>query len=122
MKFLSPKIHGIIDYLVVAFLLCAPTLFGLTGRIVTFTYVLAGVHLLLTILTNYEVGLFKLIPFPLHGVVELIVSLALIVLSYTLFKNNPTGKMFYLAFGAAVLLVWLITDYKNGPVKDIPKV
>lgn len=122
MKFLSPKVHGIIDYLVVVFLLCSPTLFGLAGRIVTFTYVLAGVHLLLTILTNYEVGLVKLLPFPLHGLIELIVGVALVILSYTLFKNNAAGKMFYLAFGAAVLLVWLVTDYKNGPVKDIPKV
>jgi hypothetical protein len=122
MKFLSPKVHGIIDYLVVVFLLLAPALFGLKGRIVTFTYILAGVHLLLSILTNYTVGLVKLVPFPLHGLIELAVSVALIILSYTLFKNNPTGKMFYLAFGAGLLLVWLVTDYKNGPEKDIPKV
>ena len=122
MKFLSPKVHGIIDYLIVIFLVLAPMLFGLKGRIVTFTYILAGVHLLLSILTNYDVGLVKLLPFPLHGLVELVVSVVLILLSYTLFKNNATGKMFYLAFGAGLLLVWLVTDYKNGPEKDIPKV
>ena len=122
MKFLSPKVHGIIDYFVVIFLFCSPVLFGLARRTVTFTYVLASVHLLLTILTNYDLGLFKLIPFPLHGLIELIVSVALIILSYTLLKNNANGKMFYLAFGAGLLLIWLVTDYKNGPAKDIPKI
>jgi hypothetical protein len=113
MKFISPKIHGIIDYLVVIFLLASPTIFGFTGLLATFTYALAIVHLLLTILTDYNVGLIKVIPFTFHGTIEFIVGVALIVIAYTLFKDNAAGKLFYVIFGTVVLLTWLVTDYKG---------
>jgi hypothetical protein len=121
MKIISPKIHGIIDYLVVIFLLASPTLFGFTGFIATFTYALAGIHLLLTILTNYNAGLLKIIPLPLHGLVELIVGIVLIILAYKIFSDTQTGKIFYACFGLAVLLVWLLSDYNYHKVetKDI---
>lgn len=117
MKFISPKLHGIIDFLVVLFLLASPMLFGLNGFVAIFTYALGMVHLLLTLLTDFSAGLFKVIPFALHGAIELIVGIALIILAFTIFKDSGTGKVFYLGFGAAVLLTWLFTDYKgNRPV------
>jgi hypothetical protein len=117
MKFISPKIHGIIDYLVVIFLLASPTIFGFTGLLTTFTYALGIVHLLLTILTNYSVGLIKVIPFTFHGIIEFIVGVALIVIAYTLFNDNAEGKLFYVIFGTVVLLTWLLTDYQGRTVK-----
>jgi hypothetical protein len=62
MRFISPKIHGVIDYLVVLFLLLSPTIFGFDGLIAVFTYALGAVHLILTLLTNFDAGLFKIIP------------------------------------------------------------
>jgi len=117
MKFISPKMHGIIDYLVVVFLLASPTIFGFTGLLATFTYALGIVHLLLTILTNYSVGLIKIIPFTFHGTIEFIVGVALIVIAYTLFKDNATGKLFYVIFGTVVLLTWLVTIYHGKAAK-----
>jgi len=114
MKFISPKVHGIIDYLVVVFLLISPTIFGFTGLLATFTYALGGVHLLLTILTAYSVGLVKVIPLALHGLIEFVVGIVLIVLAYTLFKDDATGKLFYIVFGTVVLLTWLVTDYTGN--------
>ena len=114
MKFISPKIHGIIDYLVVVFLLASPTIFGFTGLLATFTYALGGVHLLLTILTAYSAGLIKVIPLALHGLIEFVVGVVLIVLAYTLFKDDVAGKLFYIVFGTVVLLTWLVTDYTGN--------
>jgi len=88
MKFISPKIHGIIDYLVVVFLLASPTIFGFTGLLATFTYALGGVHLLLTILTAYSAGLIKVIPLALHGLIEFVVGVVLIVLAFILFSER----------------------------------
>ena len=116
MKFISPKIHGIIDYLVVVFLLASPTIFGFTGLLATFTYALGGVHLLLTILTAYSAGLIKVIPLALHGLIEFVVGIVLIVLAYTLFKDDATGKLFYIVFGTVVLLTWLVTDYTGKTI------
>jgi hypothetical protein len=112
---LNSKTHGAIDYLVVVFLFLSPTLFGLKDITTTFTYVLAAIHLLLTITTKFEFGLVKIIPFKIHGVIELIVSIVLIGVAFYL--GNLEGQLsrnFYLSFGVAVFITWLITDYKNS--------
>jgi hypothetical protein len=116
MKFISPKVHGIIDILVVLFLLASPSLFDFTGMLATFTYALAVVHLLLTLTTDYSIGIVKLIPLSIHGAIEFIVGVVLIVLAYTLFKGEDNGKLFYIVFGTVVLLTWLVSDYKNPVV------
>lgn len=113
MKFISPTIHGIIDYFVVIFLLASPTIFGFTGLLAIFTYTLAGLHFLLTILTGYKVGLIKIIPFHAHGFIESVVGAVLIALGYTLFNDNAAGKLFYIIFGTIILYTWLVTDYRG---------
>lgn len=114
MRFITPKIHGIIDYLVVVFLFASPTMFEMTGVLATFTYALGAVHLFMSLLTAYSVGIFKVIPFQLHGFIELVVGVGVIVLAYTLFKNDPVGKLYYIVFGTVIMLTWLVTDYRAG--------
>lgn len=115
MKIISSKVHGILDYLTVIFLFAAPTLFKMEGNLCTFTYALGGIHLLLTALTNFEVGIFKVIPFRIHGVIELIVSVALIAVAFW-FKNNESelGFYFYLALAGVILIVFILTDFKGS--------
>ncbi len=112
MRFISPGVHGIIDLFVVAFLFASPNFFGFAGGLATFTYILGIVHLLLTLLTTYSIGIVKVIPFWIHGVVEFVVGVVLIALAFTLFMNDANGKLYYVIFGTVVLLTWLVTDYK----------
>jgi hypothetical protein len=110
---ISSKIHGIIDYIVVLFLVASPSLFGLPEFTACCTYILAGIHLTLTVLTDFEVGLFKVIPFKIHGMIELIVSLTLVGFAFYLGgREGDLARNFYLGFGIAVFLTWLISDYK----------
>ncbi len=114
MKILSPKIHGVIDYASVIGLCLAPTLFGLTGPGATFAYVLAGIHLTMTVLTAFPLGAVKLVPLKLHGIVELLVGISLVVLPTVLASAvdlGNHGRVFYTAFGCVLLAVWLVTDY-----------
>jgi hypothetical protein len=112
MKIIDAKIHGAIDYLVVIFLWLSPTIFGLSGFVATITYALGGIHLLLTALTNFPFGIIKVIPFAVHGWVELIVSIVLVASPWLLgFSENPTDRYFYIGFGVAVFATWLITGY-----------
>lgn len=113
MKIIAPKPHGIIDYLLVLFLLLSPTLFNMDGLLASFTYGLGVVHLLVTICTSFSMGFLKLIPFPAHGLIELVVGVALIIIAYTLFRESEMGNLFYTALGSAILLVWLLSDYKT---------
>lgn len=113
MKVIQPKAHGVLDYLVVVFLLLSPTLFGMDGLLATFTYVLGGIHFLLTILTVYEPGLIKVIPFRLHGIIEFVVAILLAgVAIWFNSRGNDLGFTFYLALAVVILLVYLLTDFR----------
>ena len=111
---LNSKIHGIIDYVVVLFLWFSPTLFALPSLSANFTYLLGGIHLILTVLTNFEMGIFKVIPFKIHGLIELIVSIALVGAAFYLGSiEGNVPQYFYLGFAAAVFATWAVTDYKG---------
>jgi hypothetical protein len=112
MKILKANTHGIIDYAVVIFLWLSPTIFGLSDFVSTLTYGLGCVHLALTVLTNFRYGLVKVIPFKLHGWIELVVSIVLIGSPWILgFNEIPVDKFFYIGLGGGVFITWLITDY-----------
>lgn len=114
MRILSPKVHGIIDYLVVVFLWLSPTLFGLTGFTATFIYILGGVHLALTVLTDFQMGLLKVIPLRLHGIIELVVAVFLFVSPWIFgVSDEIVNRNFLMGFGVAVLLVFVLTDYQR---------
>lgn len=107
--------HGLLDYLVVVFLAASPKLFHLPEITSMFTYALAGVHLLLTILTNFKFGLIKIIPFRIHGIIELLVSLSLVGVAFYFGSiENELARNFYLCFAGAVFLTWILTDYNSN--------
>ena len=114
MKIISSRLHGILDYTVVIFLLASPILFKMEGNLCNFTYSLAAIHFLLTILTRFELGIFKIIPFPLHGLIEFLVAIALVLVSFWFNKNgNSLGYYYYLYFAISIMLVFVITDFKG---------
>ena len=117
MKVISPKLHAILDYLTVIFLIAAPKLFLLSDVATTFTYLLAGVHLLLTICTNFKGGLFKVIPLPIHGLIEFFVALGLAAVAFTYFKHNVVEQTFFSCLGIVILIVFWLTDFKGNTAK-----
>ncbi len=122
MKILNPKIHGYLDYGVVILFLAAPTLLGLTGIPAIIAYTLAVVHLLVTVITAFPLGFVQLLPLPLHGTIELVVSFALIALPWVFgFASDLAARSFYIAAGVLIFAVWLITDYKAIAIKKTPE-
>ena len=115
MRILSPRVHGVIDLVTVLVLLLAPTLIGLGGSPAAIAYSLAAIHLLLTLLTRFPMGVWKTIPFVYHGIVELIVGVALLLLpSYAGYGPGSPAKRFYLVMGAVILVVWALTAYRGS--------
>jgi hypothetical protein len=115
MRILSPRVHGVIDLVTVLVLLLAPALIGLGGSPAAIAYSLAAIHLLLTLLTRYPMGVWKTIPFVYHGIVELIVGVALLLLpSYAGYGPGSPAKRFYLVMGAVILVVWALTAYRGS--------
>jgi len=114
MKVLSARKHGVLDYVTVIGFALAPAVLGLDGLPKWISYALAGIHLLLTLLTNFPLGAAKLIPFTLHGLIEFIVSIALVLLPWVLgFAAIPAERNFFIAVGVTIFIVWLLTNYKT---------
>jgi len=115
MKLLSARTHGILDYVTVIGFVLAPAILGFEGLPKIICYGLAGIHLLLTLLTNFPLGAAKLVSLTLHGLIELMVSIALVFLPWVLgFSTNPAARNFFIGVGMTIFIVWLLTDYKSG--------
>jgi hypothetical protein len=114
MKILSPTLHGYIDYAVVVLFLFAPALIGLTGIAGTIAYALAGIHLAMTLVTDFPLGAGKLLPFTVHGWIERIVGPVLILLPSVLGFGAP-AQGFYIVVGIIIILVGLLTDSQRTP-------
>jgi hypothetical protein len=72
MKFLSTRAHGTLDYLMGAVLLIAPYLFGFAdgGAAQWVPMALGAGAIVYSLLTQYEFGAIKLIPMPVHLVLD----------------------------------------------------
>jgi hypothetical protein len=111
MKIISPTQHGYLDYLTVTLFLFAPIV-GLSGIAGILGYALAGIHLALTLATDFPLGAAKLIPFSIHGWVERVVGPILILLPFVL-GFDVTERIFYIVIGVFIILVGLLTDYRQ---------
>src|SRR5258708_27645894 len=98
------RIHGYLDYVVVLVFLVAPAALHFSRTPAVIAYTLAGVHFALTLLTNFPLGLVKVIPFKIHGFIELAVGPCLIALPFTLgLSSEPTVPAFYATCGMVIL-------------------
>ncbi len=113
MKILSPRAHGYIDYLVVIGFFSGPRVFEFDGIAATIAYGLAAVHLVLTLATAFPLGLVRIVPLPLHGILEFFVGVVLLGLPWAAsFSGDERAKLFFLCAGACVILAFLLTDYR----------
>jgi len=79
MKFISTKIHGMLDYTVGVLLIVSPWLFGFYDQTAA-TYVpmaLGAMALVYSMFTNYELGLIKLLPVPIHLLLDILSGIVL---------------------------------------------
>jgi hypothetical protein len=114
MKIISPRVHGYLDYVTVVVFLLAPMVIGLTGIPAMLAYALAGVHLVMTLATDFSLGVAKLIPLAIHGWVERVVGPLLILVSFIpAFAANTPAQIFYILIGIVIILVGLLTDYRR---------
>jgi hypothetical protein len=111
MKPISLTVHGAIDYLAVVIFAVAPAAIGLSGWPAALSYVLAGIHLLMTLLTDLPAGVIKVIPIALHNWVERIVGPVLIILAFVLMTE--AARAFFVAMGIIIFAVERLTVYRS---------
>jgi hypothetical protein len=115
MRFITTKMHGIVDYIVGIILFFAPSLFGFAdfgGAAVTIPQILGIAILIVTLLTRFEVGLIKLIPMKLHLAFDYLGSILLLTSPWLFgFSNLPSVAWVpHVIVGALILLQALMTE------------
>jgi len=107
MKFVTKQIHSYLDYPVALALITMPFLLNLgsSNPLAFYISVVTGVAaLILTILTDHQTGLIKVVSYKLHLIVDFIVGLTFVIVPFILgFKG--IDLVFYLVNGIAVLFV-----------------
>lgn len=120
MRIISPWVHGVIDLITVALLVLGPLLVGLGGSPAAIAFTLAAVHLVLTLLTDFPMGAWKRIPFFVHGIIELVVGIGLLILpSFAGYGPGSPARRFYLAMGAVIVVVWALTAYRESTARNL---
>jgi hypothetical protein len=116
-KILSPTIHGVLDYALALAFLVAPGVLGVSDTAATLSYIIGVIYLGVSFLTKYPLGAIKVIPFPVHGVLESIMAACWIVMPWVFgFAADGAGRNFYVIAGVGLLVVALLTDYQaTGP-------
>lgn len=106
--------HGIIDYVVFIILITGPSIAGFAGRQATLAYVLGALLFLLTILTRFPLGVFKHVSFPMHGVIEFLLGVLLLILPWIAnFSRGVHSRNFYVAVALLIMIVDAITDFRR---------
>ena len=106
-KFVTKNIHAYLDYPVALALIGLPFVLGLGAEnpMALWLSVVTGIAaFLLTVLTDHHLGLVRVVPYPVHMAVDLIVGLTFLAAPF-LFGFTGLDAAFYWLNGAAVCLV-----------------
>lgn len=106
-RFITQKIHALLDYPVAISLMVMPFVLGLgqSNPLALWLSVATGVAaFILTLLTNHETGVFRVLPYSVHLAVDFAVGVVFVIAPFA-FGFTGMDAMFYWANAAAVLTV-----------------
>lgn len=111
-KVIDPVVHNIIDYFSILLLWLSPSIFGLSGVVTIVLYILGFIHLFITVCTISPLGLFKVIPFKIHGWIELSAGIILMALPWILqYSDNILGTVISLIYSFSLIILWFLSNY-----------
>ncbi|MBF5045042.1 hypothetical protein FGE12_21750 [Aggregicoccus sp. 17bor-14] len=118
-RLLTPRAHGLLDYATSALFALGPLAFGLRGLPGALCWLLALVHLGLTLFTHFPLGRVHRVPFVAHGRLEAVVAAALVAAPWLLrFGGEPRARNFFVGMGLAVAAVWVLTNYRAAETRE----
>ena len=107
MKFVTKTIHAYLDYPVALSLVILPFVFGLgsSNLIALQLSVATGIAaFILTLLTDHKLGVYKIIPYKVHLIVDAIVGVVFVAAPFA-FPFKGIDATYYWIIGATVLTV-----------------
>jgi len=118
MEKISRKTHGIIDYLWVAIMITAPFFLGFATVIPAAAcfFIAALSVFLLSLFTNYELGVWKRLPIAFHLDMDIVLGFTLVI-SPWLFGFYNQIFLPHIVMGAFSIVAGL-TSNRNSMIKD----
>ncbi|HRE19993.1 MAG TPA: hypothetical protein PKW21_03045 [Rhabdaerophilum sp.] len=107
MRFVTKQIHSWLDYPVAFALITLPFLLGLgasNALALTISPIIGVAALLLTVFTDHQTGLIRVLPYRLHLAVDLAVGVLFLILPFALGLTGLDAAYYWLN-GAAVVAV-----------------
>ncbi len=115
LQFLTPALHGVLDYLAAAALIVLPFLLGFDG-IELWLSVAGGTGLILySLFTDYMFGVVKILSFDLHLLLDLAAGVAFLV-APSLLHFTMIAQIYYPVMAAGVVAVVILTA-REGKAK-----
>ena len=120
-KLLPAWSHAIADYAVGGLLVIVALATNGSDEAVATGVVVGVVVLVVSAMTRYPLGVVKVLPFTVHSAGDYLAAALLLVAPFALDFNDSDGGLtaFYLAAGAAVLAVSLVTNYQYSDKRTI---
>jgi hypothetical protein len=114
-KPITPKEHCLIDYFQSAFLIAAPALFGLSGVSAKLVLSFGLVQAVTNALSDTPVGVYRLIPMPVHGSIEKWGGPACLAIAFLSDGARQQNARFLLFHGLLATTIYNLTDYNRNP-------
>ncbi len=118
MKFVTKKIHAYLDYPVAVLLMTLPFLLGLGSShpIALYLSLITGIAaLVLTLLTDHQLGIYRVIPYKVHLIVDALVGVVFVT-APLVFSLQGIDAYYYWINGATVLTVVSLHKPDTAPV------
>jgi hypothetical protein len=113
-KILKPAVHGALDYALALLFLLLPGILDFPDNAATLSYIVGAAYIATSLVTRYPLGVWKLIPFPTHGVIESMMALFWIASPWLFrFADHASARTFFVVAGIGLLAVVAITDYRS---------
>ena len=118
MRFIPTKFHAPLDYIVGVVLIAGPWIFQYSdsGAATTISIVLGIGLIAYSLVTDYELGVWKVAPMAVHNVIDVVAG-ALLAASPWLFGFADEGANFWAPFvviGVAAIFLGLTTKQAGG--------
>lgn len=104
MKFITPSIHGALDYMAALALIVIPFILGFEGIALWFSVAGGAGLIVYSLITDYALSIAKVIPFNLHIIFDSLAAVAFILAPFIL---GFTGivQIYYIVMGLGVVAV-----------------
>ena len=117
MKLISSKTHGIIDYVAAPLVFALPRLLRFPRRVTTMLTFVAAFHALYSMLTKYELGLVKVLPYKGHLALDTALATATVAAPLMFAEAKPRVGPMLIGMGLIEALI-TAASLINRPAKN----